>query len=128
MRPVSSTRDRRRFIDLPYRLHAADTLWVPPLRRDVHALLDRQRNPFFEHASAEYFLAERGGAVVGRIAAIQNQLHNETHHDQVGFFGFFECIDDQSVADALLTAAAAWLKPRGLDTMRGPASFSTNDE
>lgn len=98
------------------------------MRPDVAALLDRSKNPFFEHGEAEYFLAERDGAVVGRIAAIANRLHNETHEDKVGFFGFFECIDDQAVADALLAEAAAWLRPRGFDTIRGPASFSVNDE
>jgi GNAT superfamily N-acetyltransferase len=91
-------------------------------------MLDRRGNPFFEHAEAEYFLAERGGAVVGRIAAIANRAHNEAHHDRVGFFGFFESVDDQAVADALLETAAGWLGSRGFDTMRGPASFSTNDE
>jgi GNAT superfamily N-acetyltransferase len=94
----------------------------------VAILLSRTKNPFFEHAEAEYFLAERDGAVVGRIAAIHNRLHNETHGDRVGFFGFFECIDDQSVADALFAAVADWLRPRGLDTLRGPVSFSVNDE
>jgi GNAT superfamily N-acetyltransferase len=128
IRPVRSTRDLKRFIDLPYRLHARDPLWVPPLRRDVAMLLDRRKNPFFEHADAEYFLAEREGAVVGRVAAIHNRLHNETHGDRVGFFGFFECEDDQRVADALVETAAGWLRARGLDTMRGPASFSVNDE
>ncbi len=128
MRPVTSARDLRRFIDLPYRLHAGDPIWVPPLRRDVRALLDRQQNPFFAHAEAEYFLAERGAQLVGRIAAIHNRLHNDTHADRVGFFGFFESIEDQAVADALLEAAAGWLRARGLDTIRGPASFSTNDE
>ena len=128
VRSVRSARELRRFIDLPYRLHARDPLWVPPLRRDVALLLSRKKNPFFEHAEAEYFLAERGGAVVGRIAAIANRLHNEFHEDKVGFFGFFESIDDQAVADALLEAAADWLRSRGFDTMRGPASFSTNDE
>jgi GNAT superfamily N-acetyltransferase len=91
-------------------------------------MLSRRANPFFEHAEAEYFLAERGGTVVGRIAAIANRAHTDAHHDRVGFFGFFESTDDQAVADALIEAAAGWLAPRGYDTMRGPASFSTNDE
>lgn len=128
VRPVRGARDLRTFIGLPYRLHAHDPLWVPPLRRDVAALLDRRRNPFFEHAEAEYFLAERQGQVVGRIAAISNRLHNETHADHVGFFGFFESVNDQAVATALLDTAGAWVRDRGHDMMRGPASFSTNDE
>jgi GNAT superfamily N-acetyltransferase len=94
----------------------------------VKALLSRTRNPFFEHAEAEYFIAERDGVVVGRIAAISNRLHNETHGDRVGFFGFFESIDEQAVADALVTAAADWCRARGHDVLRGPASFSVNDE
>jgi GNAT superfamily N-acetyltransferase len=98
------------------------------LRRDVAALLSRTRNPFFEHAEAEYFIAERGNEVVGRIAAISNRLHNETHGDRVGFFGFFDSIDDQQVADSLLEAAAGWCRDRGHDVLRGPTSFSVNDE
>jgi GNAT superfamily N-acetyltransferase len=121
-------RDLQRFIDFPYRLHARDPLWVPPLRRDVATLLSRSKNPFFEHAEAEYFIASRGSEVVGRIAAISNRLHNETHGDQVGFFGFFESVDEQSVADALFAAAADWCGARGHDVLRGPASFSVNDE
>ena len=124
VRPARDRRDLKRFIDLPYQLHARDPNWVPPLRRDVAALLDRGKNPFFDHAAAEYFLAERDGRAVGRIAAIHNRLHNETHGDRVGFFGFFESVDDQAVAECLLDAAAGWLRPRGLDTMRGPASFT----
>jgi hypothetical protein len=95
---------------------------------DVRNLLDRARNPFFEHAEAEYFLAHRNGTMVGRIAAISNRLHNEIHQDRVGFFGFFESEYDHPVADALFAAAAGWLKARDHDVMRGPASFSTNDE
>ena len=98
------------------------------MRRDVALLLSRSKNPFFEHAEAEYFLAERDGVVVGRIAAISNRLHNEIHGDRVGFFGFFECIDDQRVADALFEAAAEWCRRKGHDVLRGPASFSVNDE
>jgi GNAT superfamily N-acetyltransferase len=128
VREARARRDLKRFIDLPYRLHARDPLWVPPLRRDVEMLLSRTKNPFFEHAEAEYFLAERDGDVVGRIAAISNRLHNETHGDRVGFFGFFESVDDQSVADALFTAATDWCRSRGHDVLRGPTSFSVNDE
>ena len=128
VRAARDRQDLRRFIDLPYQLHARDPVWVPPLRRDVELLLSRTRNPFFEHAEAEYFIAERGGRVVGRIAAISNRLHNETHDDRVGFFGFFECIDDQRVADALLNTAAEWCRERHHDVLRGPASFSVNDE
>ncbi len=132
VRPVKTAADLKRFIDFPYRLHRGDPCWVPELRMDVRKLLDRRKNPYFEHAEAEYFLAQRrdGGRrdVVGRIAATHNRAHNEFHDDKVGFFGFLETIDDQAVADALFDAAADWLRPRGLDTMRGPASFSTNDE
>jgi GNAT superfamily N-acetyltransferase len=99
---------------------------------DMRKLLSRRKNPFFQHAEAEYFLAERRGGrsaeVVGRIAAIHNRGHNEFHEDTVGFYGFFESINDQSVADSLFHAAAHWLKRRGLTVMRGPVSFSTNDE
>ncbi len=132
MRPVHSAADLERFIALPYQLHRGDPLWVPPLRMDIRTLLSRQKNPFFEHADAAYFIAHtqdgRGSDIVGRIAAIHNRAHNEFQGDAVGFFGFFECVDDQGVADALFDAAADWLRPRGLDTVRGPVSPSTNDE
>jgi len=131
IRPVKTARDLKRFIALPYRLHRGDPQWVPPLRMEVNNILDREKNPFFRRAEAEYFIAEgNGGAIVGRIAAIHNRAHNEFHEDKVGFFGFFECVDEQAVANALLETAADWLRERGqgLDTIRGPASFSTNEE
>jgi GNAT superfamily N-acetyltransferase len=97
---------------------------------DVAKLLDRKGNPFFQHGDAELYLAERDGTLVGRIAAVRNDAHGAFHPDErhVGFFGFFECVDDQGVADALFAEAAGWLKAEGLSVMRGPASFSTNDE
>lgn len=128
VRPVRSSRDLKSFIDFPYRLHADDALWAPPLRRDVRALLSKSRNPFFDHGDATYFLAERDGQVVGRIAAIINELHNATHKDRVGFFGFFEAVNDPFIVRALTETAADWLRNRGCDTMRGPMSFSVNDE
>jgi GNAT superfamily N-acetyltransferase len=96
---------------------------------DVRKLLSKEKNPFFKHAEVQHFLAERErDGVVGRITAIHNRRHNEFHDDSVGFFGFFDCIDNQAAANPLFDAAAQWLKQRGLGTMRGPASFSTNDE
>jgi len=105
-------------------------MWVAPLRMDVRKLLDRRSNPFFQHGDAEFFLAERDGEVAGRIAAIRNDAHGRHHpaETHVGFFGFFECVNDQRVADALFEAAAGWLLARNLTVMRGPASYSTNDE
>ena len=128
VRPVQSSPDLKAFIDLPYRLHRDDPVWVPPFRQDVRTLLSKKKNPFFDHGDAAYFLAEREGRVTGRIAAITNRLHNETHGDRVGFFGFFECENDQAAANALIDQAAAWVAERGHDTLRGPMSFSVNDE
>jgi len=95
---------------------------------DVRTLLSPAKNPFFQHAQAQYFLARVGGRTVGRIAAIQNDAHNREHGDRTGFYGFFECINDPRVARALFDAAAAWLRARDLGPMRGPVSPSTNDE
>ncbi|TNF72864.1 MAG: N-acetyltransferase, partial [Acidobacteria bacterium] len=128
VRSVQSPQDLKAFIDLPYRLHRDDPLWVPPFRQDVRTLLSKKKNPFFDHGDAVYFVAERDGRVAGRIAAITNRLHNDTHGDRVGFFGFFECENDQATADTLISAAAAWAVEQGHDTLRGPMSFSVNDE
>ena len=126
--PVRSNSDRRAFIDLPFRLYRRDSYWVPPLRSDVTELLDPRRHPFYHHAEVQPFLARVGGRVVGRIAAIKNDLHVAHHHEPVGFFGFFECERDPAVAAALFDAAGGWLAGRGLQVMRGPASPSLNEE
>lgn len=128
VRVVDGGRDLNAFIDLPYRLHAADPLWAPPLRIDTRSRLSRKKNPFFDEADATYFLAERDGEVVGRIAAIANRRHDRTYDDGVAFFGFFECVDDPAVAAALFEAASSWARERGYSRLRGPTSFSTNDE
>lgn len=116
------------FIELSWKVNAGDPVWVPPLRMALEPVLDRKKHPFHQHADVAYFLAERGGEVVGRIAACVNHQYNQFHDDRTGFFGFFECIDDAGVAAALLDAAAGWLRARGRDLMRGPMNFSTNDE
>ncbi len=128
IRPVRGRRDLGRFIRLPWAIYRGNDCWVPPLLAERRRFLDRRRNPFFRHSEAELYLAERDGEVVGRIAAILYRRHLETYDDATGFFGFFESIDDRTVAGALLDAAAGWLRGRGLRRMRGPASFTINDE
>jgi hypothetical protein len=128
--PIRSSRDLRRFIDLPWHIYSRQThpQWVPPLRLAVRDALDTRANPFYKTADRQLFLALRNGKVVGRIAAIENRAHNEFHGDRVGFFGFFESTEDQEVANGLLGAASDWIRARGLDTMRGPMNPSTNHE
>ncbi len=126
--PVAGRADLDAFIALPYALYARDPSWSPPLRRDARALVDPGRNPFYEHAVRELFLARRGGRVVGRVAAIDDRLHREVHGEGIGFFGFFECVDEVEVSHALLAAAADWSRARGLTALRGPVNPSLNDE
>jgi GNAT superfamily N-acetyltransferase len=126
--PVSGRRDLRRFIDLPFRLHGSGTPWVPPIRSERKRFLDRSKNPFFEHAEAEYFLALRDGEVVGRITAHVDGRWDEFQGGNDGWFGFFETEDDPEVATALLDAASEWVKGKGRDRLLGPADFTTNDE
>ncbi|HYK82368.1 MAG TPA: hypothetical protein VEU55_04425 [Gemmatimonadales bacterium] len=126
--PVSDGHGLDRFIAFPYHHYRDDPLWVPPLRMDVRTLLTPGKNPFFEHAAAQYFLARADGRTVGRIAAIKNDAHNREHGDRVGFQGFFESVNDQGVANALFDAAAAWLRRQRLAVLRGPMSPSINDE
>ncbi len=127
IRPEAGRRDRKRFLELPYRLYRNHPFWVPPLRMAERALLSRTANPFFLHAAAEHFLALRAGRVVGRIAAIDNPRHNELHGERIGFFGFFDVEPDGEATRGLLRAAAAWCQARGLTAVRGPANYSTND-
>jgi GNAT superfamily N-acetyltransferase len=119
----------RQFLQLPWRLYAGDPCWVPPLRKQVRAYLDR-RHPFYadEAADREVFLARRGSRVVGRVVAILNRAHNAFHGDRWGFFGFFECEDDRGAAAALIDAAAEWTREKGCEALVGPVNPSTNYE
>jgi GNAT superfamily N-acetyltransferase len=125
---VAGGRDLKRFIDVPFELHANHPLWVPPLKLERRLFLNRRMNAFFSHGEAEYFLARRDGRVVGRISAQVNHAFDEHQQKNWGWFGFLEFADDQDVLQALLDAAEAWLRARGKERMVGPASFAMNDE
>ena len=127
VRPARSSADRKAFLDVPYGHYDGVAAFVPPLRMDQKAVLDPKKNPFFEHGAIELFLAERGGEIVGRIAAIENGQHLAKYADGNGFFGFFETVEDYAVAEALLDAAADWLRARGLTGVRGPTNPTMND-
>jgi GNAT superfamily N-acetyltransferase len=128
IRPVASRRDLARFIKLPWHLYRNEPRWVAPLIAERRKFLDRRKNPFFEHAEAEYFLAWRDGEPVGRISAHIDRRLNDFQHNDWGLFGFFECENDPEAARPLLDRAAEWLAERGRDSMLGPMDFTTNDE
>jgi hypothetical protein len=125
---VESSRQLKAFIMLPFRLYKDEPYWVPPLISERQQFFDKEKNPFYRGAKTKLFLAMKGGEIVGRIATCINYYHNEFHMDKVGFFGFFETIDDFEVASKLLKVAMITLKSEGMEIMRGPMNFSTNHE
>lgn len=116
------------FISFPWEVYRDNPYWVPPLISDRKKFHNPQLNPFFEHAQVEYFIARRGSKVVGTIAAFTNEAYNDFQGVNTGFFGFFEVLEDDEAAAALLRTAVKWAKDAGHDTILGPAQFSTNDE
>ncbi len=126
VRPVSSRQDRLQFVRFPWRIYQNDPHWVPPLEIERLEFINPKLHPFYLHGAAARFLAWRDAQVVGRILVSDDPRYNAEHATNVGAFGMFESIDDQSVADALLDAAAGWLVARGRTGMLGPIDYSTN--
>jgi GNAT superfamily N-acetyltransferase len=124
---VSDKKGLDLFILFPWKVYQEIPNWVPPIISEMKFILG-DKNPFFHHAEAAYFLARKDGVVVGRIAAIVDRNHINIHKEQVGFFGFFECLRDVAIAQGLINAAAAWLRERDIEIMRGPMNPSVNDE
>lgn len=128
VQPVTNQRGLREFIEFPFKLYRDDPNWVPPLIEERSAFFNPKKNPFWEHARGKLFLAWRDGKVVGTIGAVVDDNHNKVHAERMGAFGFFESIDDQAVAGALIDAAEAWVRGQGMTVMRGPLNFSLNQE
>lgn len=128
IKKVETKMELNTFIKSQWKFYKNNPYWVPPLLMERKHLLDKDKNPFFKAADADYFIAYRNNEIVGRIAAIKNDVHLKYHNDNTGFFGFFESIDDQQVANALFDTAKNWLKQKGLSKMLGPANPSSNDE
>jgi hypothetical protein len=127
VRPVEDAEDRKEFVDLAWTLNRHDPNWVPPLKTEVHGLIDPRTNPWFEHAEARLFLATRDGKTVGRISAQVDQEVLQYMGPGIGQWGFLEAADAE-VAAELLHRAEDWLRGRRMTRSMGPFSLSIWDE
>jgi GNAT superfamily N-acetyltransferase len=125
---VTARKDWKKFIFFPWKVYKNDPNWVPPLVMDFKEKINKKKNPFFEHAEMELFLAYRDGEITGRIAAILDRNYNDFQDEKVIFFGLFESFDDEETAKALLEKVAEWGRERGMEILRGPTNLSMNDE
>jgi hypothetical protein len=124
---TANAQDARSFLALPFSLYQGNSIWVPPLRRDVRRMLDRRRHPFYAHSEAAFLLAEQDGEPVGRLAVIDNRHYNTFNHSQTSFFYLFECLDEATVAQALFEQACDWARRRDLTEVFGPKGFTALD-
>jgi GNAT superfamily N-acetyltransferase len=115
------------FIRFPFKIYKNDPLYSPELIRDQREHFS-PKNPFFDHSEVKFFIARRGEEVLGRITSIINHLHLDYQKEKAGFFGFFESVDDEDIAHALLERSERELRNAGMEVMRGPMSFSTNEQ
>ncbi len=125
---VTTEEERNEFIEFPYRHYAADPVWVPPLKKQQKELINTQKNPFYKNADLALFLAYNNEKVIGRIAAIHNHAYNRYHNDSAGFFGFFECAENQFIVDLLFKIVRDWLRERGCTKLYGPMNPGLFDE
>jgi hypothetical protein len=124
--PVTTPAQQAQFLDVPWRVYRDDPHWVAPIQSDVAKKFDPS-NPFFQYGRLQQFIAVKDGVGIGRIVAAVNDRLVEKEQQQIGLFGFFECVEDFAVFTALMTAAGAWLKHQGMTTVRGPIDLSTHN-
>ena len=127
IRPVEDAADRKAFVDVAFELNKSDPNWVPPLKTEVHGLIDERTNPWFEHAEARFFIAERGGKPVGRISAQVDQEVLQHVGAGIGQWGMFEAANAE-VAAELIARAEDFLRGRRMKVAQGPYSLSVWDE
>lgn len=128
VKPVIDKRGRDDFLQVPFTVFADDPHWVAPLFLERYDHLNPRKNPYFQHAEVQLFVAYKDGKPVGRISAQNDSLRLKIHNDNKGMFGFLDAVDEPEVFEELITAAGAWLKAKGRTGMIGPFNFSINDE
>ena len=127
VRPVETKADKKAFVNLAWDVYRDDPAWVPPLKDEVHGLITPGKNPWFEHAKAKLWLAERDGKPVGRISAQVDELVQEHMGQGTGQWGMLETLDKEAAA-VLIATAEAWLREQGMTSSMGPISLSIWDE
>lgn len=132
IRSVSTKADRKAFVELPFRLYRNDPAWIPPLKDEAYGLITAGKNPFFEHAIAQLFLAEQAGKVVGRISASIDRMWTPMAPEKgggadSGNWGYLDA-EDKGIADLLIAAAESWLREQGVRRALGPVSMSIWEE
>ena len=127
IRPIATKQDRKAVVDFAWEVYKDDPAWVPPLKSEVHGLIDPKKNPWFGHARARLWLAERGGRIVGRISGQVDKLVIEHMGPGTGQWGMFEALDGEAAA-ALIATAEDWLRAQGMTRSLGPFSLSIWDE
>ena len=113
IKPVNTLEERKDCLRFPWKVYQDDPYWVPPIFPERVHFTDPEENPFFEHSKAQLYTAMRGDEIVGTIAAFTNTRHNESHNENIGFFGFFEVLEDYEAAEALLHTAENWAREQG---------------
>jgi hypothetical protein len=124
---VRTPGDLRRFIKVPWHIYAGEPNWIPPLLAEQRHQFGK-KNPFFQHARAQYWIAYRGAQAVGRISAQVDDLHIERYQDATGHFGVLEAVDDPEVFARLFAAAEEWLRAQGMQRVIGPFNLSINGD
>ena len=128
IKPVLNKKDRKEFVTLLWDIYEGEPNWTPPLIMERMNAIDEKKNPYFLHAEVRFWVAYKDGKPAGRISAQIDELVEPQHGVKTGHYGFFDCIDDQDVADALFETACSWLKERGMVEVIGPFSLSINEE
>ena len=127
IKKAETTAEIKHFINFPHDLYRGDPNYVPMLFMSAEELTSKKKNPFFLHSEADNFLAYRDGKVVGRISAIRNNNYNEFHGSNIGFWGFYDVIDDFEVSKALFDTVIQWNRKFKINSVIGPVNYSTND-
>ena len=128
IRPALNKADRKVFVKVLWHIYEGEPNWTPPLIIERMDAIDKKKNPYFQHADVRFWVAYKDGKPVGRISAQIDELVEKHHGIKTGHYGFFDCIDDQEVANALFDTACTWLKEKGMVEVIGPFSLSINEE